>query len=74
MVHIEEREGAEMSNFNDNVFSQEDRGDDGRKSCNSKSACVLKDIIDDLGELNNRDLRTLDEIIDRILECNSNHR
>lgn len=49
--------------------SENDRG-----CCNSKSACALKDIIDDLDNLNNRDLRTLDDLIDRILCCHSDDR
>lgn len=39
--------------------------------CDSRSACALKDIIDNLDDLNNQDLRTLDNLIDRLLCCRS---
>ncbi len=62
-----------MSDFNDNFFKEDDCKDDDRKDRDSKSACTLKDIIRDLDKLNNRDLRLLDALIDRILRCRSSH-
>ena len=52
-----------MSDFND------DCKDDGRRDCDSRSACTLKDIIRDLDNLNNRDLCLLDAVLDRIIRC-----
>lgn len=43
--------------------------DNGR---NSRSACALKDIIDRLDDLDDDDLRILDELLDRIISCRSN--
>ncbi len=41
-------------------------------SCNSSnSACVLKDIIDSLDDLNTQDLCILRDLISRILSCRS---
>lgn len=37
----------------------------------SRSACTLKDIIRDLDNLNDRDLRLLDDLLDRIIRCRS---
>lgn len=56
-----------MSRFDNDVSGAEN----DRCDCGSRSACALKDIIDDLDNLNNRDLRILDEVIDRILCCHS---
>ena len=38
-------------------------------NCNSNSACTLKDIIDDLDDLNRQDLCILRNLINRILCC-----
>ena len=37
--------------------------------CDSKSACALKEIIDLLDCLNEKDLRVLDALLDRIICC-----
>ena len=37
--------------------------------CDSRSACVLKCIIGELDNLNNTDLRTLADLVDRLLCC-----
>lgn len=39
--------------------------------CDSRSACALKDIIDDLDDLNTKDLCTLKCLIERLLCCRS---
>lgn len=38
---------------------------------NSNSACVLKEIIDHLDDLDTKDLCTLRDLIERILSCRS---
>lgn len=40
-------------------------------SNNSNSACVLKEIIDHLDDLDTKDLCTLRDLIERILSCRS---
>ena len=57
-----------MSHCENDVFDAEDKCN---CKCNDRSACALKEILDDLDRLNNRDLRTLAELIDRILCCRS---
>ncbi len=57
-----------MSHCENDVFGAEDRCSCNDK-CDARSACALKEILDDLDRLNNRDLRTLAELIDRILCC-----
>lgn len=54
-----------MSRFDGEVSGVEN----GSCSCNPRSACALKDIIELLDDLNTQDLRTLDELIDRLLCC-----
>lgn len=56
-----------MSRDNDDISDFENNS----RSCNSTSACALRNIINMLDDLNTRDLRTLDQLIDRLLCCRS---
>jgi hypothetical protein len=50
---------------------KECRKDDHKHSCNPKSACSLKAILEFLDNLNAQDLHTLRNLIDRLLCCRS---
>lgn len=57
--------------YKDKEEYKDDYKDDHKSSCNSKSACALKAILELLDSLNPQDLHTLKDIIDRLLCCRS---
>ena len=67
----EENKKGYEEDYKDKEEHKDDNKDNNKSSCNSKSSCALKAILELLGSLDPQDLRALKDLIDRLLCCHS---